>query len=86
MTAWKKHYDEHLVSVEEAAKQIKPGDAVWLGHGPEIPYTLLDELHANMEDYHDVTLLYNIAVVPFKLLFDYESKKHFRLISFLTTA
>lgn len=82
MEDWREHYKEHLVSVEKAAKQIKPGDNVWMGQGPEIPFTMLDEIHAHMEDYHDIIFLYNVATSPFNMLFDYESKKHFRLISF----
>ncbi len=82
MSDWREHYKTHLVTNEEAAKAIKPGDIVWMGQGPEVPYTLLDELHAHQEDYHDITLMYNVSTYPFNMLFDPSSKKHFRLISF----
>ena len=40
MEAWKKYYQEHLTSMQEAAKAVKPGDVVWLGAGTVIPYGL----------------------------------------------
>lgn len=82
MTDWIDYYKKHLVSIPDAAAAIGPGDVVWLGAGPQIPYTLLDEMYAHIHDYHDVTLMYNIATAPFNMLFDKETKKHFRLISF----
>ena len=82
MADWREYYNEHLTTMQGAAKAVKPGDILWLGAGPVIPYTLLDEMYANMEDYHDVTLMYNVATTPFGMLFDTETKKHFRLISF----
>ena len=39
---WKKYYDEHLVSLEEAAKHIEPGDTIFLGQATSVPYALLD--------------------------------------------
>ncbi len=82
MGNWKEYYKEHLVSVEDAAKAIKPGDVVWMGQANEIPYTMLNELYEHKEDYHDVFLMWNVAVMPFDLLFDHEAKKHFRMTSF----
>ena len=82
MEDWKEYYNQHLVSVAEAAKAIKAGDVVWMGQGPEIPFTMLDELHAHQQDYHDVFLIWNVSTMPFDLLFDPESKKHFRMTSF----
>ena len=69
MGDWKDYYKEHLVSVEEAAKAVKPGDVIWMGQACEIPYTMLDELYKHKEDYHDVFLLWNVAVQPFDLLY-----------------
>ena len=82
MDDWRVYYKEHLTTVQGAAKAVEPGDVIWLGAGTVIPYTLLEELHANMDNYHDVTLMYNVASTPFGMLFDRETKKHFRLISF----
>ena len=55
MGDWKKYYDEHLTSRDTAAKAIKDGDVVYMGAGSVIPYGLLDEMYAHMEDYHNVT-------------------------------
>jgi len=78
---WKDHYKKHLTTTEEVAKQIVPGDCLWLGQASEIPYALLDELDAHKEDYHDVTLLWNVMNVPNDLILDPEAKKHFKMMS-----
>lgn len=82
MTEWEEHSKNHLTTIEEAAKAISAGDVVWLGSGFQVPCALLDEMHSHMENYHDVTLMYNVTTAPFNILFDKDSKKHFRLISF----
>jgi len=86
MADWKKHYEDHLVTMNEAARAIKPGDRVWLGQATQIPYAMLDEMHAHMTepeyDYHDIFLIHNCANVPFNMIFDPETKKHFRNVSF----
>ncbi len=79
---WRNHYKEHLVSIEEAANKIVPGDVVWLGQPAMVPYAMLDVMYAKMNDYHDVTFLWNVMNVPTDMLFDHDVKKHFRLISF----
>lgn len=80
---WKRYYKDHLVSLEEGAKAIQPGDGIWMGQATQLPYNLLDEMHAHMDayNYHDISLLWNNANLPFDLLFDPESKKHFRMSS-----
>ena len=82
MEDWKKYYQEHLTDAAGAAKFIESGDVIWMGQGPEIPYTMLEEMHEHMEDYHDVMLMWNVATNPIGLFFDYEAKKHFRFVSF----
>ena len=86
MADWKKHYEDHLVTMNETARAIKPGDRVWLGQATQIPYAMLDEMHAHMTepeyDYHDIFLIHNCANVPFNMIFDPETKKHFRNVSF----
>lgn len=82
MSDWREYYSNHLTTMQEAAKAVKPGDVIWLGAGSVIPYSLLDEMYANKDNYHDVTLMYNVATTPFGMLFDPETKNHFRLISF----
>lgn len=82
MENWKEHYQSHLITVEDAAAKIESGDTVWMGQGPEIPFSMLEIMHKNMENYQDVKLLYNVSTNPIEIFFDTAVKKHFRLISF----
>lgn len=82
MSDWKKQYGDKLTDAAGAARLIKSGDRIWMGQGPEIPYTMLEELYKRKEEYHDVIFLYNVATNPIDMFFDYECKKHFRFISF----
>ncbi len=79
---WKKYYDEHLVSMEEAAKRVEPGDVIFMGQATMIPYAFLELLYANKEQYHDVTFIYNVMGYPCSMLFDHDTKEHFRLLNF----
>lgn len=81
MTDWKKYYKDHLTDVSGAAKLIENGDCFWLGQPTEVPYSLLNELAANMENYHDVTLLWNVMNKPNDLTLNPEAKKHFKMMS-----
>lgn len=78
---WKQWYKDHLVTLEDTAKAVEPGDVYWLGQASTIPYALLEELNEHMEDYHDVTLFYNVMNQPASMVFNPEVKKHFRLTS-----
>lgn len=78
---WKEHQKNRTVSMAEAAKAIKDGDTLWMGQATQIPYVFLDELHANKENYKNVTLIWNCANMPFNMLFDPGVKEHFRLFS-----
>lgn len=78
---WKKYYEEHLVSFEEAAKHIEPGDVIFMGQATMIPYAFLEYLYAHKEDYHDVTFWYNVMGYPCAMLFDHDTKEHFRLMN-----
>ncbi len=82
MADWKEYYKQHLVTVADAAKAIKPGDVVWMGQGPHVPYTMLEDMYTHMDDYHDIFLIWNVATYPFQMLFDPEAKKHFHMTSF----
>lgn len=81
MTDWKNYYKQHLTTEKDVIKHIEPGDVIWLGQGPQIPYTMLEELHTNMEDYHDVWLYWNVMSSPSSLVFDPDAKRHFRMCS-----
>lgn len=78
---WKTWYKEHLITLEEAAKLVEPGDVFYLGQATTIPYAFLDELHAHKERYHDVTFWYNVMNVPANMLFDSDTRNHFRLLN-----
>ncbi|MEG1242520.1 MAG: acetyl-CoA hydrolase/transferase C-terminal domain-containing protein [Oscillospiraceae bacterium] len=78
---WKQYQKEHTVTLEETAKAVKPGDVFWLGQASTIPYPWLEEMYAHMDDYHDVTLIYNVMNQPASMAFDTETKKHFKMIS-----
>lgn len=78
---WKKYYDEHLMTIEEAAKHIVPGDVIFLGQATQIPYAFLDYLYEHKEDYHNVTFWYNVMNYPTNMVFDHDIKDHFRLLN-----
>ena len=84
MATWQEYYNSHLVTMDEAAKTIKSGDSIWCGQTVSISYNFLNKLNENREDLKDVTILYNFSTGMFDMLFDEESKKHFRLISMFT--
>jgi 4-hydroxybutyrate CoA-transferase len=80
---WRKYYQDKLITVEEAAKQVENGDGLWMGQATQLPYKLLDEMYARKEeyDYQDIKLLWNCANVPFDMLFDPGVKERFTLSS-----
>ena len=78
---WKKYYDEHHGTMEDAAKLVHDGDCVWLSNAMATPYAFLEYLHDHMDDYHNVMLYYDCMNVPCSIALDPEVKKHFRLTS-----
>ena len=78
---WQQYYKDHLVTVEEAAKHIGPGDVIFMGQATQIPYVLLEYLYQHKEEYHDVTFWYNVMNQPIDMLFDHDTKEHFRLLN-----
>ncbi|PKM73169.1 MAG: hypothetical protein CVU91_06275 [Firmicutes bacterium HGW-Firmicutes-16] len=82
MADWKKYYEEHLVTMPEAASIITSGDAIWLGSSLSIPYDFMDALADRYEDLSDITLMGNMYLSPVKVLFDPTYKKTFHTISF----
>ena len=78
---WKQYYKDHLCTMEEAAKGVKAGDCIWVGEASSIPYNFLDVLHAHQDEYHDVIIYSNVFNQPADMIFDPESKKHFRQIT-----
>ncbi|MEA4895810.1 MAG: acetyl-CoA hydrolase/transferase C-terminal domain-containing protein [Oscillospiraceae bacterium] len=78
---WRAYYQTHLVSIEEAAKEIFPGDVIYLGQATMIPYEFLEYLYQHKEDYRDVTFWYNVMNMPNEMIFDHDSRAHFRLLN-----
>ena len=78
---WKQYYKDHLVTIEEAAKHIEPGDVIFVGQASMIPTAFFDYLYEHKEEYHDVTIFSNVYSAPANMLFDHDTKKHFRLMS-----
>ncbi len=82
MTDWKKYYEEHLITMAEAAGKIKSGDTIWMGSSLCIPYDFMELLADRYEELSNVTLLGNMYLSPVKVLFDPTYKKTFHTISF----
>ena len=78
---WRQYYKEHLITLEEAAKKVEPGDVIFLGQATMVPLEWLDELYAHKEDYHDVGFWYNVMNGPTNMIFDHSTKDHFKLMS-----
>lgn len=80
---WKEYYKGHILTMEEAAKMVEPGDVIFLGQATTIPYAFLLELYAHKEDYHDVGFWYNVMNDPgvAGMLFDHDIKEHFKLMN-----
>lgn len=85
MQDWQTYYKEHLVTMDEAAKTIKSGDTLWCGMTISTPYNFLDRLNARRDELENVTLIDNLSINPFDILFDEESKRHFHFLSLFTS-
>ena len=84
MSDWKKYYEEHLVTMDDAVKEISSGDTLWCGMTISTPYNFLNKLNEKRDGLENVTLIDNLSIGMADLLFDEESKKHFRFISLFT--
>ena len=82
MENWKKHYEDHLMSMQDAAAKIKAGDTIWMGSTLCIPYAFMDALADRTEELSNITLLANMYLAPTKIMMDPEYKKTFHTISF----
>ena len=82
MENWKKYYEDHLVTMQEAAGKIKSGDTIWMGSTLCIPYDFMDSLADRSDELSNVTLLGNMYLAPNKILMDPSYKKSFHTISF----
>lgn len=84
MAAWQEKFKDKLITMEEAAWKIDSGDRLFVGETVAIPYNFLNELYKRNGEIQDVTIMYNFATGLFDMLFDEESKKSFRFMSWFT--
>lgn len=84
MTDWKQIVGDKLVTMEAAARTVKSGDCIFVGETCAVPYSFLNAVNDRRDELTDVTILYNFSVNMFDMLFDEESKNHFRIISWFT--
>ncbi len=82
MENWKKYYEEHLATVEDATKRICSGDRIWMGSTLCVPDAFMDKLGDRVDELQDVTLLANMYLSPNRLLLDPSFKKTFHVVSF----
>ena len=82
MADWKKYYNEHLITMPEAAGKIKSGDTIWMGSSLCIPYALMDCLAERADELSNVTLLGNMYLAPVQILMEPSLKKSFHTITF----
>lgn len=84
MQNWQTYYKEHLVTMDEAAKSIRSGDTLWTGMTISVPYNFLNKLNELRDGLENVTIIDNLSLGMFDILFDEESKKHFHFFSLFT--
>ena len=84
MEDWKKYYNEHLVTMTEAAGKVNVGDTIWLGSASCIPYTFMDALAERCDELRDITFLGNTFSAPTEIMINpsYSMVKTFHIISF----
>lgn len=81
MTTWQETFKHKYRTLDEVAATIQSGDTLFVGNTCAVPYGLLNAINARRESLHDVTIIYNFCVNMLEMLFDEETRKHFRLIS-----
>ena len=60
--SWKEHYQQHLMSAEEAVKHIQSGNRAVVAHACGEPSYLLDAMVANASAYKDVEIVHMVAM------------------------
>ncbi len=59
---WKEHYQNHLMTAEQAVGHIKSGDRVVMAHACGEPSFLIDAMVANAAAYQDVEIVHMVAM------------------------
>lgn len=78
---WKQYYKDHLITIDEAVDKLEDGDVVFLGQATTIPLDFLDKVYVNKEKFKNLGFWYNVMNGPADMVFDHDSKNHFRLFS-----
>ncbi|MEG1908501.1 MAG: acetyl-CoA hydrolase/transferase C-terminal domain-containing protein [Oscillospiraceae bacterium] len=84
MADWKKYYDEHLMTMDEAAGKIVSGDSIWMGSTLCVPDAFMDKLGDRVDELSNITLMANMYLNPNKVLLDPSYKKTFHVVSFFS--
>ncbi|MEG2383870.1 MAG: hypothetical protein RSB39_09815, partial [Oscillospiraceae bacterium] len=67
MADWKKYYDEHLMTMDEAAGKIVSGDSIWMGSTLCVPDAFMDKLGDRVDELSNITLMANMYLNPNKV-------------------
>ena len=59
---WKKYYNDHSVSAEEAVRQIQSGARVVVAHATGEPSLVLDAMVQNAQQYRNVEIVHMVAM------------------------
>ena len=84
MATWKEQFKDKLITMDEAAWKIDSGDRLFVGETVAIPYNFLNALYKRNGEIKDITIMYNFSTGFYDMLFEPESKKSFRLMSWFT--
>lgn len=79
--SWKEDYQKKLMSVEDAAAQIKSGDRVWLSPVCSMPIQFGDALAARYKELENATAISGLLMHPWGFLKG-ECKGHINYESF----
>ena len=60
--SWKKHYNNHLMTAEEAVKNIYSGDRVVIAHACGEPSHIIEAMVANASNYKDVEIVHMVPM------------------------
>jgi len=65
---WQEEYKKKLVSVEDAAAQIKSGDIVMMSAGPSTPVDIISAIAKRYKELKDVTICSGLLMTPLDYL------------------
>ena len=65
---WQEEYKRKLISVEDAAAQIKSGDGVMMSAGPSTPVDVIAAISKRYKELKDVTIFSGLLMNPLDYL------------------